>query len=156
MVALLCTEAEYKALIQAVKESISIQGFLQDLGVVGHLDEMKEINVDSQGAIALARNAKSHACTKYVDIQYLFIQEHVQNHIIMLSYCLTSSMTADIITKALPHPSFIKHSIGLGLLDHSAFLLQHSTANYNHPTPLYIYYDYQEQDCDEITCKGWY
>ena len=95
-VALSSTEAEYRALTQAVKDSIWVQGLLRDLGAVGHLDEMKEINIDNQGAIALARNAEFHACTKHIDIQYHFIREHIQNHILTLSYCPSSPMTADI------------------------------------------------------------
>ena len=50
-------------------------------------------------------------------------------------------MTADIFTKALPYPSFIKHSIGLGLIDISAYLLQDAQANDYDPTGLYTSYD---------------
>ena len=55
-VALSSTEAEYMALSQAVKESIWLQGILQDVGARRHLEEIRNINVDNQGAIALARN----------------------------------------------------------------------------------------------------
>ena len=145
-VALSSTEAEYMALTQAVKQSICVQGLLRDLGAVGHLDEMKEINVDNKGAIALARNAEFHTRTKHIDIQYHFIREYIQNHIVTLSYCPSSTMTADIFTKALPHPSFIKHSIGLGLLDHSAFLVQASQEINYDPTGLYSSHGPQEAD----------
>ena len=144
------------ALTQAVKESIWVQGLLRDLGAVGHLDEMKEINVDNQGAIALARNTEFHASTKHIDIQYHFIREHIQNHIVTLSYCPSSTITADIFTKALPHPSFIKHCIGLGLLDHSAFLLQASQEINYDPTGLYSNPGHQEVDPDVSTGEGWY
>jgi len=123
-VALSSTEAEYMALTQAVKESIWLQGLLEDLGARRHLEEMRNINVDNQGAMALARNAEFHARTKHIDIQYHFVREHIESRSIMLTYCPTTDMTADIFTKALPHPTFIKHNIGLGLIDHSAFLLQ--------------------------------
>jgi len=43
-VALSSTEAEYMALTQAVKESIWLQGLLQDLGARYHLEEMQNIN----------------------------------------------------------------------------------------------------------------
>ena len=108
-------------------------GILQDVGARRHLEEIRNINVDNQGAIALARNAEFHARTKHIDIQYHFLREHVQIQTITLSYCPMSDMTADIFTKALPHPSFIKHSIDLGLIDHSAFLLQ-DTIGDNHTT----------------------
>ena len=35
-------------------------------------------------------------------------------------------MTADIFTKPLPQPAFIRHNLGLGLTHQSVSLLQHS------------------------------
>ena len=54
-VALSSTEAEYMALTQAVKESIWLQAILDDLGARKHLEEIRTINIDNQGAIALAK-----------------------------------------------------------------------------------------------------
>ena len=71
--ALSSTEAEYMALTQGVKESIWLQAILRDLGALPHLDEIRNINVDNQGAMALARNAEYHSRTKHIDIQYYFI-----------------------------------------------------------------------------------
>ena len=76
------------ALTQAVKEFIWLQSLLRDLGALRHLDEMQHINVDIQGAIALAMNAEYHARTK--------------------------------------------HNLALGLLDHSAFLLQEDANGNTH------------------------
>ena len=73
MVALSSTEAEYMALTQGVKESIWFQAILRDFGALQHLDEIRNINVDNQGAMALARNAEYHSRTKHIDIQYHFI-----------------------------------------------------------------------------------
>ena len=71
-VVLSSTEAEYMALTQAVKETIWLQGLQRDLGAQHHIEEMQNINVDNQGAIALASNAEFHAQTKNIDIQYHF------------------------------------------------------------------------------------
>ena len=35
-------------------------------------------------------------------------------------------MTADIFTKPLPQPAFTRHNLGLGLIDRSILLLQHT------------------------------
>ena len=126
-VALLSTEAEYMALTQAVKESIWLQGLLRDLGAQRYVEEMQNIIVDNQAAIALARNAEFHLRTKHIDIQYHFVREHVEKKTISLIYCPTADMTADIFMKGLRHPSLTRHKIGSGLLDHSAFLLDNGT-----------------------------
>ena len=53
---------------------------------------------------------------------------------------------ANIFTKALPHPTFTKHNIGLGLINHSAFLLQEQRDD----NP------YAHDGWDGSTGEGWY
>ena len=60
---------------------------------------------------------------------------------ITLNFCPMSNMTDDIFTKAIPYPPLIKHSIGLGLIDISAFLLQDSQANHCDPIGLNTCYE---------------
>jgi len=115
-VALSSTEAEYMALTQAVKESIWLQAVLSDLTASKHQGEVKNIHVDNQGAIALAKNPEFHARTKHIDIQYHFIRQHIDNQNIVLTYCPTADMTADIFTKALLQPAFLKHRQSLRLI----------------------------------------
>ena len=63
------------AITEAVKETIWLQGFLDDLGV-GH----KRVTVfcDSQSAIHLAKNQVYHAWTKHIDVRYPFVREIIE------------------------------------------------------------------------------
>ena len=63
-------EAEYLALIKAIKEAIWLGRLLDELGV-GH----KQISIfyDSQSAICLAKNPLFHVCTKHIDVRYHFV-----------------------------------------------------------------------------------
>ena len=64
-------------------------------------------------------------------------------------------MTADIFTKALPQPAFIKHNLNLGLVDHSAFMLQENTTT---GTPISEDgVDYEREDTlGRSPGEGWY
>ena len=123
-VALLSTEAEYMALTQGIKEALWLQALLLDLGAREFQDEIRNIYVDNQGALALARNPEFHARTKHIDIQYHFIRQYTESQRINLTYCPTGEMTADIFSKGLPEPVFAKHSLGLGLTGKSVKILQ--------------------------------
>jgi len=144
------------SLTQGVKESIWLQAILRDLGATRHIEEMQNINLANQGAIALAQNAEFHARTKHFDIHYYFLREHVANQTIVLHYCPTTDMTADVFTKPLPQPAFIKHSIGLGLINHSAFLLQYSAHINDNKLGLPTSNDQQDADWDGSTGERWY
>jgi len=104
------------ALTQAAKESIWLQAALSDLRASKHQGEVTNIHVDNEGPIALAKNPEFHARTKHIDIQYDFISQHIDNQNIVLTYCPTADMTADIFTKALPQPAFRKPRRSLGLI----------------------------------------
>ena len=109
------TEAEYMALTQGVKKSLLLGELLSDLGATHHKEQIRQIQSDNQGAIALTKNPEHHARTKHIDIQFHFIRQHVELGTIKLDYCPTHEMTADIFTKPLPRPQFAKNVLGLGL-----------------------------------------
>ena len=100
---------------------------LENLRARKHLEEIRSINIDNQGATALARNPEYHARTKHIDIQYHLVRVHIEKQAITLTYCATGEMTAYIFTKALPQPLFIKHNLNLGLVDYSANILQETS-----------------------------
>jgi len=127
-VTLSSTESEYMALTQAVKESLWLQAILESLGARKHMEVIRNIKIDNQGVPQLEQNPQFHAHTKHFDIQYHFVRENVENKSIALIYCPTGEMTADLFTKALLQPAFVKYNFGLGLINHSAFLLEDTTS----------------------------
>ena len=63
------------AITEAGKESIWLQGLLDDLGV-----GQKQVIVfyDRQSAIHLAKNQVYHARTKHIDVRYHFVWEIIE------------------------------------------------------------------------------
>ncbi len=107
------TEAEYVALSMAAQEAIWLNRLMSDLGQ--NMDEPITIFEDNQGAMELAKNPKYHSRTKHIDICHHFIRERVMSNEIKVMYCNTKNMIADIMTKALPKPSFEKLRTLLGV-----------------------------------------
>jgi len=79
-IALSSTEGESIALTQGVKESLWLGGLRQDHGALNHQHQVKILNCDNQGAIALTKNPKYHARTKHIDIQFHFIRQNISKN----------------------------------------------------------------------------
>ena len=112
-IAVSTTEAEYMALLEAVKESIWIQRFLKELE--RDVEDSDVIMEDNQGTIALSQNPEYHARTKHIDVQYHFIRECIEMGQICLRYCPTEDMVADALTKPLARDRFEKLGKEMGL-----------------------------------------
>lgn len=63
----------------------------------------------------LAKDNKLHLCTKHIDLQYHFVREAVEDEKIVVNYIPNDENVADIFTKALPRPKFIRFVDVLGL-----------------------------------------
>ncbi|GJR45929.1 retrovirus-related pol polyprotein from transposon TNT 1-94, partial [Tanacetum coccineum] len=103
VVALSTTEAEYMALIEAVKESIWLKGLLIELGV--NLRSVI-VNYDNQNAIHLSRNAMFHERMKHINVRSHFIREIVESKEIGVAKIGTKDNAADAFTKVVPGPKF--------------------------------------------------
>ena len=113
LVTLSTTEAEYVAATYAAKEALWLKRLISK--VFRSLNEPITLYSDSQSAIALTGDGSYHARTKHIDIRYHFIRFVVQKGSINLIYCPTESMTADILTKALPNTKAKHFAVALGL-----------------------------------------
>ena len=99
VVALSTTEAEYYALTEASREAVWLKGLMEELG---HKQGAMEIYCDSQGAIALAKNAVFHERTKHIATKLHFIRDLISDGTVKVLKTATTYNPADIFTKVLP------------------------------------------------------
>lgn len=59
------------------------------------------LHCNNQEFITLVKNPENYQRTKYIDIQYYYIQEKEENSIILIDYLPTKEMIIDRLTKAL-------------------------------------------------------
>ena len=98
--------AEYIALASAVKELIHIKQLLQELGFSIALPmNMEE---DNTTCIHIATNPTSPRKTRHIDIRYHFLRDYISNGSIRVRYIPSALQLADILTKPLPRPAFIR------------------------------------------------
>ena len=71
-------------------------------------DLLISIYEDNQGAIELSKNPKFHNRTKHIDVAYHFVRERISSKELSVTYCPSSEMLADIMTKGLTTVSFQK------------------------------------------------
>jgi len=114
-IALFLTEAEYMAETQAIKKAIWLRCFLSEIGYF-HDNNVVIIWADNNKAMNLARNPEFHACIKHIDIQYHFVHEAVNHHLVDFEFVSTVKQAADGLTKALFAVKFSHFLIQSGLI----------------------------------------
>ena len=66
------------------------------------------INEDNQSAISMTKNPQYHGRAKHISIKYHFVREQVENGVVILKYCPSENMLADVFTKGLKRDRFCK------------------------------------------------
>lgn len=97
-VALSTCEAEYMALSATAQESLYLVHLLARMDNETNYTPVTVFE-DNQGAIALSKNPVCRQRCKHIDIQYHFVRSVVGDGTIILQYCPTDRMVADIFTK---------------------------------------------------------
>lgn len=96
IVALSTTEAEYVALIEAIKEAIWLQGITKELGLG---NQVPRVHCDSQSAIHLSKNSAFHERTKHIDVRLHYVRDVISKGQIKVDKISTEINPADILTK---------------------------------------------------------
>jgi len=99
LIALLSTEAKYIMGAHATKEAIWLRQLLAELGLPD--DDPTILQMDSQSAIAIAKNPQFHNRTKYIEVCHHFLCRQVEEEKIELDYVPTNDQVADTLTKGL-------------------------------------------------------
>ena len=64
---------------------------------------------DNQACILLSENPSHKGRVRHIDLHIHNLRDHVANKVVRLVTCPTFHMTADLLTKPLPSPCFIRH-----------------------------------------------
>ena len=91
-------EAEYVALAAAVQEGTYLIQMIKDIGEVSGPVLIFE---DNQGTIALSKNPVNRQRSKHIDVRYHFIRSAQNASKIIIKYCSTAEMVADVMTKPI-------------------------------------------------------
>lgn len=100
-VALSSTEAELVALTEACQELSWLKKLLIDIGE--NVSSPVPTYEDNQSCIRLVENGKVEKRSKHIATKYFYVRDLQEQQQIVLKYCPTELMLADILTKPLQH-----------------------------------------------------
>ena len=109
------TEAEYIAASDAAKEGVWLKKFITDLGVVPDSEEPISLYCDNNGAIAQAKEPRSHQKSKHVLRRFHLIREIVTRGDVAVERVPSEDNIADPLTKPLSQIVFERHRGLMGI-----------------------------------------
>ena len=109
------TEAEYIAASEAAKEAVWIRKFIEELGVVPSIKGPVALYCDNSGAIAQAKEPRSHQKSKHVLRRFHILGEIVERKEIEICKVGTDDNVADPLTKPLPQVKHNAHVATMGI-----------------------------------------
>ncbi|KAL0291698.1 UNVERIFIED_CONTAM: Retrovirus-related Pol polyprotein from transposon TNT 1-94 [Sesamum calycinum] len=102
-------EAEYIAALEAAKEAIWMKNYIQKLGVVPSIAEPVVIFCDNNGAIAQAKEPRSHHRSKHILRRYHLLREMVGRGDVRMDRLSSTENTADPLTKPVSQIAHAQH-----------------------------------------------
>ena len=107
-VSLSSAESEMFGLCLALKEGLFYRDLLFDLGIILFNHGPTTVYLDSKSAIDLSLDPVAFKKTKHIMRACFFARDHVAKQRFKCVHVAGTLMLADILTKALPRPVFIK------------------------------------------------
>ena len=108
-------ELEYIVASDAAKEAIWIKKFITELGVVLSILDPADLFCDNNGAIAQAKETRSHQKSKHILRRFHLIREIVERGDVKICKIPTDDNVADPLTKELVQAKHDLHVMSLGL-----------------------------------------
>ena len=108
-------EAEYIAASEATKEAIWIRKFISEFGVVPSCSSPIDLYCDNNGAIAQAKEPRSHKKSKHILWRYHLIQEIVNRGDVKICKVHTDLNMVDPLTKPIPQAKYETHIRAMGI-----------------------------------------
>ncbi|CAI7874189.1 unnamed protein product [Closterium sp. NIES-54] len=104
LIALSSAEAEYIALCSASKEGLYLRELLEEAKLA--LLPSFSLFCENHSAIRIANKNGFANRTKHIALRYFFVKDEIEKGRLELSYCPTSEMAADYLTKKLGKSKF--------------------------------------------------
>lgn len=114
-VSLSSTEAEYVALSEACQELVVLRRLLCSIGRAPAGTTL--VYEDNQSCIKLVTSERTTRRSKHIETRHHYVKELQQKGDIMLKYCPTDKMLADILTKPLGPEKTRRFREQLGIMD---------------------------------------
>jgi hypothetical protein len=111
VIALSTTKVEYVDAIEASKEMIWLQRFMEELG---KKQEKNRLYYDIESSIHLAINLSLHSKNKHIQLRYHFIQSIFEDGHLKLKKIHTSQNPADMLTMGVTKEKLISCSVSIG------------------------------------------
>ncbi|KAL0319707.1 UNVERIFIED_CONTAM: Retrovirus-related Pol polyprotein from transposon TNT 1-94 [Sesamum radiatum] len=109
------TEAEYIAVLEAAKEAVWMENYIQELGVVPNITEPLVIFYDNNGAIAQAKEPRSHHRSKHILRCHHLLKEMVSRGDCRMDRVSSAENTADPLTKLMSQIAYTQYLDKMGL-----------------------------------------
>ena len=109
------TELEYIAAFEAAKEAVWIKKFITKLGVVPSIVHLIALYCDNNGAIAQAKEPRSHQRSKHVLKRYHLIREIIGRNDVKIEKIPTDQNISDPLTKPHPQEKYESHVLAYGM-----------------------------------------